>query len=106
VQHTTTASEAPCRRCGRLLLHAWDEGLIVRADASALAPQVAAALRDMGRRVFARTRGGYLVYEPAERLGSLRMVVSRHAEHLCRGSVPAARTRTARQLTLFDQRGI
>lgn len=83
MQHTTTASEAPCRHCRRPLLYAWDEGLLVRADVVELDPAVAAALRAAGRRVYARTDGGHLVLETLGRVGTLRLLRSRHAEHVC-----------------------
>lgn len=99
MQHTTTASRAPCRHCRRPLLYAWDEGLIVRADAVELDPVVAGALRGAGRYVYALTLGRYLVLETPTRAGSLRMVVSRHAEHVCRR--PAVRDDRRGQLGLF-----
>lgn len=83
MQHTTDASQAPCRHCRRRLLYAWDEGLRVRADATPLDPVVTAALRSAGVRVYALTLGGHLVWETAVQVGQLRHVVSRHAEHVC-----------------------
>lgn len=83
LQHTTAASEAPCRRCRRPLLYAWDEGRLVRADAPALDAAVVAALRGAGRRVFVLTAGRHLVHETAERVGTLRLAQSRHVEHAC-----------------------
>lgn len=83
MQHTTRASEAPCRHCRRSLLYAWDEGLLVRADAAPIEKPVAAALRAAGRNVYALTEGGNLVRETTHRYGSLRLVASRHAEHVC-----------------------
>lgn len=83
MQHTTTASEAPCQQCRRQLLYAWDEGLLVRADAAPLDPPVAAALRVAGRDVYALTEGGNLIRETVYRHGSLRLVRTRHAAHVC-----------------------
>lgn len=87
MQHTTAASEAPCRRCRMPLLYAWDEGLLVRADAGPLDAVVAAVLRGAGCHVYALTIGRHLVLEDATRVGSLRYVVSRHAAHACRFAV-------------------
>lgn len=84
MQHTTTASYAACRHCRRSLIYAWDEGLLVRADANPLDDVVSRGLRNAGRHVYALTRGRYLILETADRVGALRMVVSRHAEHVCR----------------------
>lgn len=83
MQHTTTASRAPCRRCRRQLLYAWDEGLIVRADAYPLDDVAVVALRAAGRPVYALSWGRHLMLESPERVGSLRHVVSRHADHVC-----------------------
>jgi len=82
------------------LLHAWDEGLLVRADAAAVDEPVAAALRGLGRAVYVLTTGRSLVRETAERVGSLRNVVSRHPEHVC-PRAPAAGPRYERP-ALFD----
>lgn len=98
--HSTIASEAPCRRCRRPLWHAWDDGLLVRADAYALDAAVAVALRESGRLIYVLTEGGHLVRETREKYGSLRLARSRHLEHLC-PRVPADHTRTT-QLGLFD----
>ncbi len=100
MQYTTRASEAPCRHCRRPLIYAWDDGLLVRADAAPLHAVVAAALRDAGRRIYACTDGGNLVYEPVERAGTLRLVRTRHAEHICRR--PPATAEPGQQLGLFD----
>lgn len=97
--HSTTASEAPCQHCRRPLLYAWDEGLRVRVDAAALDEAVAAALREAGRRVYALMYGRNLVLETVERAGSLRLVVSRHAEHVCRQQCAPI---VQEQLELFD----
>jgi hypothetical protein len=105
MQHTTTSSETVCRNCRRPLLHAWDEGLLVKADAAPLNEVVADALRDAGARVYARTRAGHLIYESADRIGVLRLVVSRHAEHACRGET-ALPVRRHRQLELFDHESV
>jgi hypothetical protein len=102
VQHTTTASDAPCRHCHRPLIYAWDEGLLVRADATPLDAVVAAELRRAGRRVYALTEGRNLVYETQERAGTLRLVRSRHAEHVCRRR-PVAAPRSE-QLAIFEVR--
>lgn len=99
--HSTTASEAPCRHCRRPLWHAWDEGLLVRADCLALDAPVAVALRESGRTIYALTHGGHLVQETRERYGTLRLVRTRHAVHLC-ARAPADRTRSTEQLGLFD----
>lgn len=81
--YSTTASEAPCQHCRRPLIYAWDEGLRVRVDALALDEVVATALREAGRRVYVLTDGRNLVHETAERAGTLRLVRTRHAEHIC-----------------------
>lgn len=105
MQYTTRASEAPCRHCRRPLIYAWDDGVLVRADALALDPVVASALREAGRRVYALTEGRNLVYEPSERAGTLRLVSTRHAEHECRRP-PAPPRRPAEQLTMFDVQSV
>jgi hypothetical protein len=83
MQHTTAVSEAACRHCGRPLLYAWDEGLLIRADAEELADAVAAGLRAAGLPVYVRTHGGNLIHETPERAGTLRLARSRHVEHRC-----------------------
>lgn len=100
MQYTTIASDAPCRHCRRPLLYAWDEGLLVRADAAALHAVVAVELRRTGHRVYALTEGRNLVYETVERAGTLRLVQSRHAEHVCRRSPPVASK--PQQLAIFE----
>jgi hypothetical protein len=100
VQHTTFASEAPCRHCRRPLIYAWDEGLLVRADKAPLDPLVASLLRGSGRRVYVLTDGGNLVYEPSERVGTLRLARSRHAEHVCRQR-PSTPVRKHEQLAMI-----
>lgn len=99
--YSTTASEAPCQACRRPLLYAWDEGLRVRVDTLALDEAVAAALRDAGRVVYVLTQGLNLVRETAERAGSLRLVRSRHAEHICR-KAPKLAPVVHENLELFD----
>lgn len=101
MQHSTTVSEAPCLHCRRQLLYAWDDGLLVRADALPLAPPVAHELRRAGRRVYVRTDGGHLVLETLSRIGTLRLVRSWHAVHIC-PAVPADRTRTTARQLEFD----
>jgi hypothetical protein len=104
VQHTTRASEAPCRGCRRPLLYAWDEGLLVKADAVELDDVVAAALRGAGHRVYALTHGRHLVLETPRRAGTLRLVLSRHARHVC--TAPEKRALLVQeQLELFDLDG-
>lgn len=83
MQHTTLSSEAPCRRCRRPLIYAWDEGLLVRVDADELDAVVAGAARAAGLEVYAHTCGGHLIREDAYRAGSLRLVTSRHLTHQC-----------------------
>lgn len=83
MQHTTLASEAPCLHCRVPLLYAWDEGLLVRAEARPLDLAVAHALRRAGRNVYVRTHGDNLIHETPQRVGTLRLVRSRHVEHLC-----------------------
>lgn len=99
--HSTMASEAPCRRCRRPLLHAWDEGLLAHVDALSLDLAVAQALRAAGRLVYVRTEGGWLIRETAERAGSLRLVRSRHVEHTCPAE-PVSASVVHEQLGLFD----
>lgn len=99
--YSTAASEAPCRHCRRPLLHAWDEGLLVRADAAAIDEPVAAVLRDLGRAVYVLTAGRSLVRETAERVGSLRNVTSRHAAHECPAEPKSLPVRYEK-LELFD----
>ena len=104
MQHTTRASEAPCRGCRRPLLYAWDEGLLVKADAVALDEAVAAALRGAGRSVYALTHGRHLVLETPRRAGTLRLVISRHARHVCT-AVENHAPLVQKQLELFDLDG-
>lgn len=98
--HSTIASEAPCRRCRRPLWHAWDDGLLVRADALPLDTAVAVALREAGRLIYVHTLGGHLVRETREKYGSLRLVRTRHLEHLCPRPLPAGSR--FENLELFD----
>lgn len=104
--HSTTASEAPCQQCRRPLLYAWDEGLRVRVDAAPLDEVVAAALREAGRRVYALSYGRNLVHETPERAGSLRLILSRHAEHVCRLQAQQCAPTVQKQLELFDHESV
>lgn len=90
MQHTTLASEAPCLHCRIPLLYAWDEGLLVRAEARPLDLAVAHALRRAGRNVYVRTHGDNLIHETLGRVGTLRLVRSRHVEHECPRKAQAA----------------
>lgn len=83
------------------MLHAWDEGLLVRADAAAIDEPVAAVLRSLGRAVYVLTAGRSLVRETAERVGSLRNVTSRHAAHECTAAPQSLPVRYEK-LELFD----
>jgi hypothetical protein len=83
MQHTTLISEAPCLHCRTPLLYAWDEGLLVRADAREIDLPTANTLRFRGRHVYVRTHGGNLIHETLQRVGTLRLLRSRHVEHDC-----------------------
>lgn len=100
------ASEAPCQHCRRPLLYAWDEGLRVRADATALDNAVAEALRGAGRRVYVLTDGLNLVHETTERAGTLRLVRSRHVEHACRRRPREYAPAVHEQLEMFDHESV
>lgn len=72
----------------------------MRVDAAALDLAVAQALRGAGHHVYVLTQGGNLVHETEARAGTLRLVVSRHAEHVCRSAPrPAPKIEN---LELFD----
>jgi len=99
--YSTRASEAPCTACRRLLVHGWDEGLAVRAEAVRIDLVVADALRALGRAVYVVTEGGWIIRETTDRAGTLRLVRSRHAEHICPRR-PAVVAPAHEQLELVD----
>lgn len=100
MQHTTLASEAPCLHCRAPLLYAWDEGVLVRADRAPLAVSAAYRAIGRGREVYVLTHGGNLIREDARRLGTLRLMRSRHLAHDCPRR-PAAPAGENQQLELF-----
>jgi hypothetical protein len=83
------------------LLYAWDEGVLVKANREAVDLPVANALRAAGRVVYVLTEGRWLVRETAERAGTLRLVASRHPEHVC-PSEPVSAPVVHKQLEIFD----
>lgn len=90
---STTAAEAKCPHCRRLILTALDEGSIARVDATALLDRQAeiTALLD-GRRTYTHTTYNQLVYRDATRITGNSIRGPIHAEHRCVGT---------KQTTLF-----
>ncbi len=79
--HSTQAS-ITTHHCGRPILNAWDDGLLVRAEPRALTPTAADALHAAGWPLYVLTAGRHLVRLTDERLGG-PPYGALHAEHRC-----------------------